>query len=84
MPTYTDLYISNAVQQGDASLSPEKNSAFKIGSRYRQTGFSAVLSGFYTHGKDMIDWVQTTETEPDRQQIPRDEHRKTRQYGLQC
>ena len=63
MPTYTDLYISNAVQQGDASLSPEKNSAFKIGSRYRQTGFSAVLSGFYTHGKDMIDWVQTTETE---------------------
>lgn len=24
MPTYTDLYISNAVQQGDASLSPEK------------------------------------------------------------
>ena len=37
MPTYTDLYISNAVQQGDASLSPEKNSAFKIGSRYRLT-----------------------------------------------
>lgn len=63
MPTYTDLYISNAVQQGDASLSPEKNSAFKIGSRYRQTGFSVVLSGFYTHGKNMIDWVQTTETE---------------------
>ena len=38
MPTYTDLYISNAVQQGDASLSPEKNSAFKIGSRYRIFG----------------------------------------------
>ena len=63
MPTYTDLYISNVVQQGDITLNPEKNSTFKIGTRYRQPGFSAVLSGFYAHGTDMIDWVQTSETE---------------------
>ena len=63
MPTYTDLYISNAVQQGDITLNPEKNSTFKIGTQYRQTGFSAVLSGFYAHGTDMIDWVQTSQTE---------------------
>ena len=63
MPTYTDLYISNVVQQGDIALHPEKNSTFKIGTRYRQTGLSATLSGFYAHGTDMIDWVQTSETE---------------------
>ena len=63
MPTYTDLYISNVVQQGDITLNPEKNSTFKIGTRYRQTGLSATLSGFYAHGTDMIDWVQTSETE---------------------
>ena len=31
MPTYTDLYISNVVQQGDINLNPEKNSTFKVG-----------------------------------------------------
>ena len=61
MPTYTDLYISNVVQQGDLNLKPEKNSTFKIGARYRQQGLSATLSGFYAHGTDMIDWVQTAE-----------------------
>ncbi len=63
MPTYTDLYISNVVQQGDITLNPEKNSTFKVGARYRQQGLSATLSGFYAHGTDMIDWVQTSETE---------------------
>ncbi len=63
MPTYTDLYISNVVQQGDKSLNPEKNSTFKVGAQYRRPGFSAVWSGFYAHGTDMIDWVQTSTTE---------------------
>lgn len=63
MPTYTDLYISNVVQQGDITLSPEKNSTFKIGAQYRQKGLATTISGFYAHGTDMIDWVQTSETE---------------------
>ena len=63
MPTYTDLYISNAVQQGDINLNPEKNSTFKVGTQYRQTGFAATVSGFYAHGTNMIDWVQTSVTE---------------------
>ena len=63
MPTYTDLYMSNAVQQGDLTLTPEKNSTFKVGTQYRQTGFAATVSGFYAHGTNMIDWVQTSVTE---------------------
>ena len=63
MPTYTDLYMSNAVQQGDINLNPEKNSTFKVGTQYRQTGFAATVSGFYAHGTNMIDWVQTSVTE---------------------
>lgn len=63
MPTYTDLYINNVVQQGDINLNPEKNSTFKVGTQYRQTGFAATVSGFYAHGTNMIDWVQTSETE---------------------
>lgn len=62
VPTYTDMYTSNSVQQGDISLRPEKNSTFKIGTRFRTRGIEAVASGFYSKGTDIIDWVYTTET----------------------
>lgn len=62
LPTYTDLYISNRVQQGDLALRPERNSMFKAGIRYRTQGFETTLSGFYSRGRDMIDWVYETAT----------------------
>jgi iron complex outermembrane receptor protein len=61
VPTYTDLYTSNSAQQGDIHLKPERNSMFKIGSRYRVNGFDVLLSGFYSRGRNMIDWVYETE-----------------------
>lgn len=61
MPTYTDLYTANAVQQGDVNLSPECNDTYKTGVDYRQHGFSARISGFYSRGTNMIDWVYETE-----------------------
>lgn len=57
VPTYTDLYAKNSVQVGDLVLKPERNSTFKVGSRYRTLGVSAVLSAFYSHGTNIIDWV---------------------------
>jgi vitamin B12 transporter len=57
MPTYTDLYTSNVAQQGDLNLKPEKNSTFKAGARYRRLGLETVVSTFYSHGTNMIDWV---------------------------
>ena len=61
VPTYTDLYTNNSVQQGDLDLKPEKNSMFKIGARFRHSGVEALVSGFYSKGTDIIDWVYTTE-----------------------
>lgn len=60
MPTYTDLYTSNSVQTGDVNLKPERNSVFKTGIRYRGHGIEGVMSGFYSRGRDMIDWVYQT------------------------
>jgi vitamin B12 transporter len=60
MPTYTDLYISNSVQIGDVNLKPERNSVFKTGVRYQGYGIEGVVSGFYSRGRDMIDWVYQT------------------------
>ena len=62
MPTFTDLYISNAIQQGDVNLNPEKNDTYKVGARYRRNGMETTISGFYSHGRDMIDWVFEDET----------------------
>ncbi|MGI6242578.1 MAG: TonB-dependent receptor plug domain-containing protein [Prevotella sp.] len=60
VPTFTDLYTSNAAQQGDLNLKPERNSTFKIGTRFRMRGFQALVSGFYSNGTNMIDWVYET------------------------
>ncbi len=60
VPTYTDLYTSNSVQQGDLALKPEKNQTFKVGARYRRTGLDILVNGFYSKGTDMIDWVYET------------------------
>ena len=60
VPTYTDLYAKNSVQVGDLTLKPERNSTFKVGTRYRTQGLSTVVSAFYAHGTDIIDWVYET------------------------
>lgn len=60
VPTFTDLYISNSVQQGDLRLKPEKNKMLKAGVQYRSACFDFLLSGFYSNGRDMIDWVYET------------------------
>ena len=62
MPTYTDLYISNAIQQGDRNLHPERTTMFKIGTQFRQKSIETTLNAFYSKGTDMIDWVYETET----------------------
>ena len=61
VPTFTDLYTSNSAQQGDLHLKPERNSAFKVGARFRVEGITALASAFYSHGTNMIDWVYETE-----------------------
>lgn len=60
VPTFTDLYISNSVQQGDLNLKPEKNKMLKAGMQYRSESFDFLLSGFYSNGSNMIDWVYET------------------------
>lgn len=60
VPTYTDLYTNSGAQVGDLNLKPERNTTYKLAARYRCTGVEVVANGFYSHGKDMIDWVYAT------------------------
>ena len=61
LPTFTDMYANNSAQKGDVNLKPERNTSYKIGSRYRTLGFEVMVSAFYNHGTNMIDWVYETE-----------------------
>jgi len=61
LPTYTDLYTSNAAQQGNINLLPEKNNTLKIGARRATTFSESTLSAFLSNGTDMIDWVYENE-----------------------
>jgi len=62
MPTFTDLYTGNAVQQGDAGLLPERNDTYKTGVTYHAEGWQGQLGAFYMYGKNLIDWVYENET----------------------
>ena len=57
VPTFTDLFTANSAQQGNPNLKPERNSTFKIGSRFTTTGIEAMATMFYSRGRNMIDWV---------------------------
>lgn len=63
LPSYTELYYSDAIHKANPDLKQEKSLSYEGGLKYRNRYFLADLSAFYTQGKDLIDWMQTTESE---------------------
>ncbi len=59
LPTFTDLYYTNATHIGNPNLKPEHATTYQLGTRYTQDRFRAGVAGYYRHGKDIIDYVQT-------------------------
>lgn len=66
MPTFTDLYYSGKNIVGTSDLKPERTRDVSLGARFRTTGWQAESQVFYSHKKDMIDWVIYS-SEPDGQ-----------------
>ena len=65
LPTFTDLYYTNATHIGNPDLKPEKALTAMIGARYGSEKLHAGVTGFYRYGTDIIDYalVQTPEGE---------------------
>ncbi len=61
MPTFTDLYHKDPAQIGNPNLVSEKSSGYEIGTKFDNSFLSIYLTGFYMHGKDIIDWVKKPE-----------------------
>lgn len=58
LPTYTELYYSDAVHVPNPALKQEKSISTDAGVRYTSTLFSANANIFYMQGRDMIDWMK--------------------------
>jgi iron complex outermembrane receptor protein len=63
MPTFTDLYYKDPSQTGNPDLSSETSHGYEIGAKLYQPSFSFYITGFYMHGKEVIDWVKKPEEE---------------------
>ena len=58
LPTFTDLYLNNATQEGNPNLKPEKAITYEAGVKYRHHRWNAGVLGYYRMGRDIIDWVK--------------------------
>lgn len=65
IPTYTDMYYQSPVNEGNPDLLPEYAWNYEIGFKTKGlSNMNAEASIFYRDGKNMIDWVRATDTDP--------------------
>ncbi len=64
IPSYTDLYYTSPVNEGNANLLPEYAWNYEVGFKTKRVLLvRAEASLFYRDGKNMIDWVRTTDAD---------------------
>jgi iron complex outermembrane receptor protein len=64
LPTFTDLFFSNPVQQGNPLLKPEQSKTLEIGTKIMQSDWDLNADIYYRLGENIIDWVKLTSTSP--------------------
>jgi iron complex outermembrane receptor protein len=66
MPTFTDLFYSSTISEGNEDLEPEEATTIEGGIKYRtHDGISVEASTFYRMGKNMIDWGKASDASSD-------------------
>lgn len=63
LPTFTDLFFVNPVQQGNIALKPEQSQTFEMGTKINKLAWSLNADVYYRFGKNVIDWVKLTSTQ---------------------
>jgi vitamin B12 transporter len=59
LPTFTDMFYIDPLNQGDFNLQPNRMITLEGGIKYQNEIVNASLSGFYNSGRDIIDWLWT-------------------------
>ncbi|MCL5029874.1 MAG: TonB-dependent receptor [Bacteroidetes bacterium] len=64
IPTYTELYYSSPASVGNPNLQTEETVDYEIGLNTLHPEYNARASIFYKQGKNLIDWVRASSTQP--------------------
>lgn len=59
-PSFTELYYSDAANQGNPQLGVEKSDHFRLGLDFRDQKLSWGLEGFLRRTRDLIDWTRAS------------------------
>ena len=57
LPTFSDLFYTDPVNQGNINLNPNRMTSFEGGLKYARSKLYGNFAGFYQSGKEMIDWL---------------------------
>lgn len=58
LPTFTDMYLQNAINKGNVNLLPGKSSTFEVGTKYDKKQLKINGTVYYRMGQNVIDWVK--------------------------
>jgi iron complex outermembrane receptor protein len=58
MPTFTDMFYTSPVQQGNSHLKPEEAVTFEAGFKYSSAVVKGEINAFHRRGYNLIDWVK--------------------------
>lgn len=59
LPTFTDMFYKDPLNQGNINLQPNRMISFEGGIKYQSEFVNGSISGFYNSGRDIIDWLWT-------------------------
>ena len=61
LPTFTDLFYKDPVNQGKLDLEPNRMISYEVGLRFTGSKNTLRISTFYNSGKDIVDWLWSYE-----------------------
>ncbi|MFZ2357178.1 MAG: TonB-dependent receptor, partial [Candidatus Omnitrophota bacterium] len=64
IPTFTDLYYSDAGNKGNQNLGIEKSYSYVCGLDYKINSLDLGIEGFFRRGINLIDWTRTSLSVP--------------------
>jgi len=63
-PSFTELYYTSTVEEGNVDLKPEEAYSYEAGAEFLSPAFSLRGSVFYRDARNVIDWVKTSASQP--------------------
>jgi len=64
IPTFTELYYSDAANKGDPNLGIEKSDTFTLGLNFKEALVDLGVEGFLRRGHNLIDWTRASSNLP--------------------